>query len=207
MDFFSPGFWSSFTAYGYLGVFAASLLGSLLPFVSGPYIPPIMVAVIAGKLDPLPTALASAGGAAIAKLVLFRFYKTGRILISPETQKRIEPLEKLVSRHGWIAVVGASATPLPDDVVFLLLAMTNYSSKFFLPTVFAGKLIITTAVSYVSLYWGNLACYIIECVVGEINVVHTLVIALATAAAAMTAAYLLTRLNWTKIITRLGLKI
>ncbi|MDW8044109.1 MAG: hypothetical protein RMJ30_07775, partial [Nitrososphaerota archaeon] len=63
MDFFSPGFWSSFTAYGYLGVFAASLLGSLLPFVSGPYIPPIMVAVIAGKLDPLPTALASAGGA------------------------------------------------------------------------------------------------------------------------------------------------
>ncbi|MCS6784418.1 MAG: VTT domain-containing protein [Candidatus Caldarchaeum sp.] len=206
MDFFSPGFWDSFTAYGYLGVFAASLLGSLLPFVSGPYIPPIILAVIAGKLDPLPTAFSSAAGAAIAKLVLFRFFKSGRILISPETQKRIEPLEKLVAKHGWLAVVGASATPLPDDVVFVLLAIANYSSKLFLPTVFAGKLIITTAVSYVALYWGNIACYIVECAVGEINITQTLLIAVATAAAAMAAVYLLTRLDWQKIFTKIGLK-
>ncbi|MEM0441271.1 MAG: VTT domain-containing protein [Candidatus Caldarchaeum sp.] len=206
MDFFSPTFWTDLTTYGYVGVFVASLIGSLLPFVSGPYIPPIVVAVIAGKLDPFPTALFSAAGAAIAKLVLFRFFKSGRILINPETQKRLEPLEKLVAKHGWLAVVGASATPLPDDVVFLLLAITNYSSKLFLPTVFAGKLIITSAVAYVAFFWGNLACYIVECVVGEINIIHTLLIAVATAAAAMTAAYILTRLDWNKIFTKLGVK-
>jgi hypothetical protein len=32
-------------------------------------------------------------------------------------------LEKLVARHGWLAVVAAAATPLPDDIIFLLLAV------------------------------------------------------------------------------------
>ncbi|MCS7094687.1 MAG: VTT domain-containing protein [Thaumarchaeota archaeon] len=206
MEFFTPGFWDSLTGYGYVGVFAASFLGSLIPFVSGPYIPPIIVAIIAGRLDPMPTALASALGAAVAKFILFYFFKGGRTFISAETRRRMEPLEKLVARHGWLAVVGAAATPLPDDVVFILLAVSNYSSKLFLPTVFAGKLLITTAVSYVALYWGNLACYIVECVVGEVNITHTLLIAGATAAAAMAAVYLLTRLDWAKIFTRLGLR-
>lgn len=205
MEFFTPEFWTSLTGYGYLGVFAASLLGSLIPFVSGPYIPPIILAVMAGKLDPFPTALMSALGAALAKLVLFRFFKSGRALIGVETRRRMEPLEKLVARHGWLAVVGAAATPLPDDVIFVLLAVSNYSSKLFLPTVFAGKLLITTAVAYVALYWGSLACYIVECVVGQINITHTVLIAAATAAAAMALVYLLTRLNWEKILARVGL--
>jgi membrane protein DedA with SNARE-associated domain len=151
--------------YGYAGVFAASLLGSLIPFVSGPYIPPIILAIMAGRLDPFPTALASALGAALAKAVLFKFFKGGRLLLGEESRKRIEPLERLVARHGWLAVVAVAATPLPDDIVFLLLAVSNYSSKLFIPTVFAGKLIITTAVAYLSLYWYGLTCYIIECIV------------------------------------------
>ncbi|MEM4273742.1 MAG: VTT domain-containing protein [Candidatus Caldarchaeum sp.] len=205
MDFFSSDFWNGLTAYGYAGVFGASLLGSLLPFVSGPYIPPIIIAVMAGRLDPFPTALSSAAGAALAKLILFRFFKSGRVLLSDETRRRMEPLERLVSKHGWLAVVGAAATPLPDDVIFVLLAVSNYSSKLFLPTVFAGKLLITTAVAYVALYWGNLACYIVECIVGEVNILHVTLIAVATAAAALAAVYLLTRLDWTKILTKLGL--
>lgn len=194
------------TGYGYVGVFAASLLGSLIPFVSGPYIPPIILAVMAGRLDPFPTALASALGAALAKAVLFRFFKGGRVLLSEESRKRIEPLERLVARHGWLAVVGAAATPLPDDVVFMLLAISNYSSKLFIPTVFAGKLVITTAVAYLALYWYGLACYIVECVVGEVNITHTIAIAAATAAAALAAAYALTRLDWARLLDRVGLK-
>ncbi|MEM1946611.1 MAG: VTT domain-containing protein [Candidatus Caldarchaeum sp.] len=205
MDFFSADFWNGLTAYGYAGVFGASLLGSLLPFVSGPYIPPIIIAVMAGRLEPLPTALASAAGAALAKLILFRFFKSGRVLLSDETRRRMEPLERIVSKHGWLAVVGAAATPLPDDVVFVLLAVANYSSRLFLPTVFMGKLLITTAVAYLSLYWRDLACYIVECIVGEVNILHVTLIAVATAAAALAAVYLLTRLDWTKILTKLGL--
>ncbi|MEM1949834.1 MAG: hypothetical protein QXY50_05145, partial [Candidatus Caldarchaeum sp.] len=105
----------------------------------------------------------------------------------------------------WLAVVGAAATPLPDDVVFVLLAVANYSSRLFLPTVFMGKLLITTAVAYLSLYWRDLACYIVECIVGEVNILHVTLIAVATAAAALAAVYLLTRLDWTKILTKLGL--
>ncbi len=201
MDFPTPDLWNSLTGYGYVGVFAASLLGSLLPFVSGPYIPPIIIAVMAGRLEPLPTALVSALGAALAKLVLFRLFKGGRLLLGHETRKRMQPLERLVARHGWIAVMGAAATPLPDDVIFFILAATNYSSKLFLPTVFAGKLIITTAVAYLSLYWGNLTCYIVECAL-EVNVVNTVLIAVATATAAIGIVYLLTRLDWAKILVK-----
>jgi membrane protein DedA with SNARE-associated domain len=161
---------------------------------------------MAGRLDPLPTALASALGAALAKAVLFKFFKGGRVLLGEESRKRIEPLERLVARHGWLAVVAAAATPLPDDIVFLLLAVSNYSSKLFIPTVFAGKLIITTAVAYLSLYWYGLTCYIIECVVGEVNITHTIAVAAATAAAALAAAYTLTRLDWTKLLNRIGVK-
>lgn len=206
VEFFSPEFWSGLAGYGYAGVFAASLLGSLIPFVSGPYIPPIILAIMAGRLDPFPTALASALGAALAKAVLFKFFKGGRVLLGEESRKRIEPLEKLVARHGWLAVVAAAATPLPDDIIFLLLAVSNYSSKLFIPTVFAGKLLITTAVAYLSLYWYGLACYIVECVVGEVNIAHTVAIAAATAAAALAAAYTLTRLDWTKLLNRIGVK-
>jgi hypothetical protein len=60
-------------------------------------------------------------------------------LLGEDSRKRIEPLEKLVTRHGWLAVVAAAATPLPDDIIFLLLAISNYSSKLFIPTVFAAK--------------------------------------------------------------------
>ncbi len=203
MDFFTQGFWNSLAGYGYVGVFAASLLGSLLPFVSGPYIPPIIIAVMAGRLEPLPTALASALGAALAKLMLFRFFKEGRLLLSDETRKRMQPLERLVARHGWLAVIGAAATPLPDDVVFVILAATNYSSKLFLPTVFTGKLIITTAVAYLSIYWRDFTCFIVECVL-EVNVVNTVLVAVATATAAIGIVYLLTRLDWGKIFLKLG---
>jgi len=207
MDFlFSPDFWNGFTGYGYVGVFAASFLGSLIPFISGPYIPPILIAVIAGRLDPLTTALASAAGAAIAKQVLFHFFKGGRVLLSDETRRRMAPLENLVKRHGWLAVVGAAATPLPDDVVFVLLALANYSSRLFLPTVFAGKLLITTAAAYLAIYWRDLACYIVECVYGEVNITQTMALAMASAAAAVVAVYFITRLDWGGILARLGKK-
>jgi membrane protein DedA with SNARE-associated domain len=204
MDIFSQAFWEGLTAYGYVGVLAASFLGSLLPFVSGPYIPPIIIAVMAGRLDPLPTALASAAGAASAKLILFRFFKGGRVLISDETRRRIEPLERLVARHGWFAVLAAAATPLPDDIIYILLAVANYSSKLFLPTVFAGKLFITTIAAYTALYWSTLACTIIECTAGQLNPLQTILLAAASAAAAMTLIYIITRLDWQKILTKLG---
>ncbi|MEM1944690.1 MAG: hypothetical protein QXX57_02990 [Nitrososphaerota archaeon] len=139
--------WQNFSAYGYLGVFAASLLGSLIPFLSGPYLLPIIFAVIAGRFDPLATAVVSAAGAAIGKLILFHGFKSGRVLLNTETRVRMRPLENLLTRYGWIAVLAASATPLPDDMVFMPLAMANYRARLFLPTVFAGKLVITLAVA------------------------------------------------------------
>jgi hypothetical protein len=139
--------------------------------------------------------------------VLFKFFESGRVLLGEDSHKRIEPSEKLVTRHGWLAVAAAAATPLSDDIIFLLLAISNYSSKLFIPTVFAGKLLITTAVAYFSLCWYGLTCYIIECIAGEVNITYTIAVAAATAAAPLAAAYTLTRLDWTRLLNRLGIRI
>ncbi|MCS7142426.1 MAG: VTT domain-containing protein [Aigarchaeota archaeon] len=192
-------------AYGYFGVFLASLVGSLLPFVSGPYLVPITFAVIAGRLDPLPVSLLSALGAAVGKSILFVVYKRGRKFLKDDTRRRVLPLERLLSRYGWIAVLGAAATPLPDDVVYLPLALANYSSIYFLPVVFAGKLVITTSASFLVFYSSDLACLLVDCGAIYSSTTLTLLTATAVAALSLSLAYLLTRLNWEVLLKRFGL--
>ncbi|MEM0445572.1 MAG: VTT domain-containing protein [Nitrososphaerota archaeon] len=207
MSIFDPEFWSGLTFYGYTGVFASSLLGSMLPFISGPYIPPIIVAVVAGRLDPTLTAIVSAAGAASGKLVLFNVFKGGRRLLSQETLNKISPLERLVRRYGWIAVLLTAATPVPDDIVYVLLAISGYRNAYFFPLVFAGKLFITSVVAFVSIYWRDLACLLVECGPTGLNPQQALILAFSSAGAAMLLVYLITRLDWERLLRRVGLQV
>ncbi len=197
--------WSGFVAYGYAGVFASSLLGSMIPFVSGPYIPPIIVAIMAGGLDPAPTAVLSALGASLGKLALYNVFRGGRVLISQNSLRRIAPLQRLVEKYGWVAVLVTAATPVPDDVVYMLLALTGLSNRLFFPFVFAGKLVITSAVAYLSTPLQGLVCLLVECgPAGDFS--RLLAVSVATAAAAMMLAYLVARLDWAKILSRIGIQ-
>ncbi|MEM0482006.1 MAG: VTT domain-containing protein [Nitrososphaerota archaeon] len=207
MSLFDPEFWTNLTMLGYAGVFSASLLGSLLPFVSGPYIPPILIGIIAGRLDPVPTALVSAAGAASGKLILFNVFKGGRRLLSRESLERLAPLEMLIRRYGWIAILLTAATPVPDDVVYLLIAVGGYRNAHFWPLVFAGKLFITTVVAYAARYWTDLSCLLVECGPSGLNPGSALILAALSAGAAMILVYVLTRLDWRLILTRLGLQV
>ncbi|MCS7145956.1 MAG: VTT domain-containing protein [Nitrososphaerota archaeon] len=204
MNLFDPEFWTSLTTLGYTGVFAASLLGSLLPFVSGPYIPPILLGIIGGRLDPLPTALLSAAGAASGKFILFNLFRGGRRLLSRESLDRIAPLEKVIRRYGWVVVLLTAATPVPDDIVYVLLAVGGYRNAYFFPIVFAGKLFITTVVSFAALYWMELACLLVECGPTGLQAEVAILFAVASAGAAMLLVYVITRLDWQRILLRLG---
>jgi len=205
LNFFDPGFWASLTMLGYTGIFLASFLGSLLPFVSGPYVPPIILGIVAGRLDPASTALLSAAGAASGKVILFNVFKGGRRLLSRGSLERIEPLERVLRRYGWVAVLLTAATPLPDDIMYLLLAVAGYRSAYFFPLVFAGKLLITTAVAYVAFYWAGLACLLVECGPTGITPESALLFGILSAGAAMGLVYLITRLDWGSILKRVGL--
>ncbi|GBC71923.1 hypothetical protein HRbin02_01712 [Candidatus Calditenuaceae archaeon HR02] len=204
MSLFDPEFWTSLAMLGYAGVFSASFLGSMLPFVSGPYIPPILIGIIAGRLDPIPTALISAAGAASGKLILFNVFKGGRRLLSRESLERLAPLEKLIKKYGWIAILLTAATPVPDDVVYLLIAVGGYRNAYFWPLVFAGKLFITSVIAYTALYWTGLACMLVECGPAGLHPESAIILAVSSAIAAMCLAYIVTRLDWQRILTRLG---
>jgi membrane protein YqaA with SNARE-associated domain len=195
--------WSSLVAYGYAGVFASSLLGSMIPFVSGPYIPPIILAIVAGRLDPAPTALFSALGASLGKLALYNLFRGGRTLLRKDALTRIAPLEPLLRKYGWFAILVTAATPVPDDLVYILIALSGLSNRLFFPFVLAGKLVITSAVAYLSLTWQGIVCMLVECGPAG-DPTRLLALSLASAAVAMLLVYLVTRLNWSDILAKLG---
>lgn len=155
----------------------------------------------------MPTAIMSAAGAACGKLVLFNVFRSGRRLLSQESLDRIAPLEKLIRRFGWIAVLVTAATPVPDDIVYVLLAIGGYRNIYFFPLVFTGKLFITVVVAYMSLYARDLACLLVECGPAGLHPQTAIILAIVSAVGAMGLVYLITRINWEKLLSRFESKI
>lgn len=85
---------------GYLGILLISFVGSIIVFVPVPFFPVLVAAALSSKFDPNNTiSIVSALGTVIAKTIIFfaSFYR--RKMRSNETEKRMFPLRRLVSRH------------------------------------------------------------------------------------------------------------
>lgn len=137
------------TSYGYIGIFTASFLGNLLLFIPLPYL--IIVFAFSNPafgLDPALLAIASALGAAIAKLITYSIGYESRHLLAEQRRRKLEYARWLVERHGMLIIFLFAATPLPDDVLYIPLGMMNYSPLKFFTSVLAGKVILTLIVSY-----------------------------------------------------------
>jgi membrane protein DedA with SNARE-associated domain len=134
--------------FGYQGAFLLSLFGSLLPFIPTPYFLPVALLSLNPAFDPWLVTVSSALGSSIAKTVIVRVSYTGRRLMSKETEARLKPLEKLVSKYGWFAAFLAAATPIPDDIVYIPLGLTRYSVWRFFLAALPGKIIITGIVAW-----------------------------------------------------------
>lgn len=94
------------------------------------------------NFDPTLIVLFSTIGAVAGKMIIFCGSYYGRkIILSHNTKKRMLPLQKLLSRYGWIGVFTAAATPIPDDIVYIPLGLAKYS-----PLKFASGLYLPRAV-------------------------------------------------------------
>ncbi len=119
-------FVESVKVYGYLGAFAVSLIGSLIPFISGPYMIPVVT--LNPMLDPTILGLVSALGASIGKLSsYFIGIWMGKYVLESRLKKKFEVTKKLFGKYGFPAIILVSATPLPDDFVYIPLGMMRYS--------------------------------------------------------------------------------
>jgi membrane protein YqaA with SNARE-associated domain len=112
--------------YGYLGAFTVSLVGSLVPFISGPYMIPVVA--LNPILNPTILGLVSALGASIGKLSSYLIgIWMGKYVLESRLRRKFEVTQKLLGKYGFPAIVLVSATPLPDDFVYIPMGMMRYS--------------------------------------------------------------------------------
>jgi len=149
MEFFLIDY-NIFIKFGYIGIFLISFIGSLFIFFPAPYFFP--VALLSLVSNPWLVALSSATGATIAKFLIFRASFLGRKVINKKINKRIKPLDNLLSKYGGLMAFVAAATPIPDDLIYIPLGVLKYNPLKFLVLTFIGKFLIISLIAWTSRY-------------------------------------------------------
>lgn len=141
---------------GYLGIFLISFFGNIIIFAPIPYYFPILIAAFNKHLDPNLISLSGAAGSVTAKLIIFYAIYYGRnIILNTNTKKRMAPLQKLLSRYGWLGAFLAALTPIPDEIVYIPLGLTKYSPWKFVTAIFAGKFALNEAIVWGAVILGR----------------------------------------------------
>lgn len=139
---------------GYLSLLIVSFVGSAIIFIPVPFFFVLAGMGIDPKFDPYLLALISAAGATGGKMVIFYGSYYGRKILADGTKRRMRPLQRLVSRYGWVAAFIAAATPVPDDLVYIPLGLAKYKPIKFLAATFSGKILLSLAIVGVARVFG-----------------------------------------------------
>jgi membrane protein DedA with SNARE-associated domain len=184
---------------GYLGIVLFSFISSVIVFIPIPYFPVLMSAALNKNFDPTLIVLFSTIGAVAGKMIIFFGSYYGRkIMLSYNTKRRMLPLQKLLSRYGWMGVFTAAATPIPDDIVYIPLGLAKYSPLKFASALFVGKFILGGVIVVISIYFGR---PFIEYLIAETsNPISLIIIAAITIAIIFVTIYYFIKMDWGKII-------
>ena len=178
----------------YFGIMLLCFLGAVSVIVPIPYTGLIflLAAAFPGKLNLILLSLFGGFGSALGE---FLGWITGYYMKKPlggRYQRRIESLFKLVSslRKGVTSVLIFifAFTPLPDDIIFIVLGMINYSFIKALASSFLGK----TAMIFTIGYFGGK--------VGEITEVQPLTLTILTVFLLIVAVVGVLFVDWEKIL-------
>ena len=108
------------------------------------------------------------------------------------------PLQKLLSRYGWMGVFTAAATPIPDDIVYIPLGLAKYSPLKFVSALFVGKFVLGGVIVVISIYFGR---PFIEYLLAETsNPKFLIIIAALTIVIIVVTIYYFIKIDWEKII-------
>ena len=135
--------------WGYAGVFLLQLINSatvvLLP-VPGHAV----IFAVSGTLNPLLIGLVGAIGAALGEMTAYMAGRGGSSMV--DGSKWYKRLETMGTRWRGLAIFAFSATPLPFDIAGIWAGAIRYPIARFLVIVFAGKLILVTAIAIAGYY-------------------------------------------------------
>ena len=182
--------------YGYLGLFGASFLGSLLLFVPMPYFFLVVIASTSSNFDPTIIGIVSAIGATTAKVMIFQLSYTGSKLMSKSAENRLRPFMRLVSKYGGIAAFLAAITPLPDDLVYIPLGLARYGRMKFILFTLAGKIIFTMSIA-----WGvRLSIDYVSFFTDVSDTSGAILVTIIFFVIAIITIYMIIKLDWAKVL-------
>ena len=146
-------------AFGYLGVFLGSLLGSATIFLP---VPSFLIVFIAGSLlNPLAVGILAGIGSALGELTSYfigRGLHYGKKKLSKKKGIRknrgwIEKFNKWFrGRYGFALIIIFAALPLPDDIIGLYCGIIRYGWKRFFVASLIGKLVLGILTAYAGFY-------------------------------------------------------
>lgn len=178
--------------YGYLGIFIASLLGSLSILIPIPYV--ALIFMFGQMLDPILLAFSAGSGAALGEFTSYLLGYCGRTFLSEEKKKRMEYLLKIFSRYGSITIFIFALTPLPDDLLFIPLGIMRYNFiKAFIPCIL-GKILMSLIVAY----GGKLSLSLVKMIFGKEGSWLASALTLVLLAVIM---FIILKVDWEKIIS------
>ena len=172
--------------YGYLGVFATTLLGSLVPFFPFPNL--FVVVLLSNVLDAPQLGLLAGLGGSLGKVTSYLLGRSGYGLSKTETRSNLDVVRGFLGRYGTLGIFILAVTPLRDEVYAIPMGMLNFPFRRFLLANTLGKIILYTAVAYLGRFFlATLGTFL-----GEGEVIATALAFLVTIATSV----LLRRANW-----------
>jgi len=171
-------------------LFMVSIAGNAVPFASLPYLFIVVVVAHTTAKDPLmhlAIILVSAAGASIGKLVIYSLGRYAHHKASEETKENLRYLSSKIGLYGFILILVAASTPIPDDIINLPAGFAGYNLLYYSLAVFIGKIIVTA----LALFLGVAVLESLE-TLGLGLVASTLLFLLIS----LYISYLLARINW-----------
>jgi membrane protein DedA with SNARE-associated domain len=154
-DFALFDLYSYIEYFEYVGIFSISFLAGIVTLIPIPVAPLLALAALDGKLNPQLLVLSGVTGSVAAKSIIFLCSYYGRNILSLKTTRRMLPLYNFISKFGWVAVLVASATPIPDAPINIHLGLARYNFWKFIVAAFVGKLVAYEVVVFAVFLLGN----------------------------------------------------
>jgi len=141
--------WKQLLVYGPLGVFLVSIVGNAIPYATIPYL--IIIAQLASAI-PSPIYIVFISvlggiGATIGKMIIYLMGRAASVIISDEAKRNLNLFARIAERGMFIVIILFAALPLPDDVIYVPLAISGYDPIKYFIAILLGKIFITFVVA------------------------------------------------------------
>lgn len=143
-------FLAGLLAYGYVGIFLVSLLGSATIILPIPYFG--LIFAVAPLFNPILLTIASALGSALGEFIGYMAGKLGRHFVIKKDHKWLKLAKKWFTNNGFLTLFFFAAAPIPTDIGGIVAGALNYDKRKFFIAMFAGKMVKFAMVVYAGYY-------------------------------------------------------